>query len=368
MTPTELTAAKFAVWKATVDDPRITRFDCRVIVRLVDLHHREKGYAWPNIKTLAKALGAPRKSVQRSLKRLEAMGWIEIKPSVGRGNANEYRLIWAMARVEIVAEKAACGPPFSDPEKAACESIKGVRAGTPFNGSEKASGWTPKRRPDDTLKGVRAGTPHSFEVNPIKTPRASEGDSLPSPALNKNQKDSLVGFSSTEIPNPPTESRSGIPNAETSLATIELFPGTSKIEFRAQKPELVATIPTQAAETKKSAGQGTNNDSGGEFDLADTEPEAPPWSSRAPRNLNGDEHPSGVSKYRFELRLQELEFNTTFPNLTDRDRKNSDFWMLSHPDETSEKALEKLRFAHEAEMKATMNRLERQQATKFGRV
>jgi hypothetical protein len=63
-----------------------------VLLALGDRFNEARGYAFPGLDDLAEWTGCDRRTVQRSLIRLEALGLIERRRSEGRGRSTEYRL------------------------------------------------------------------------------------------------------------------------------------------------------------------------------------------------------------------------------------------------------------------------------------
>jgi len=312
----EFKKAKNEYIEALFIDPHLPGIDRRVVgVLAMKFYNQEKGFAWPSVKTLAELLAVDRTTIQRSIHRLVETGWLAVeKGGKGPKTPHEYRPIWAMGRVEMVADKGGTAmQPLDAPLRAAPVHAKG---GISIHD-----------------KGGTAMQPNSFEVIPIKTPRASDSS----------------------------------PAQEDSPSNTELFPGTSKIETTAKNTELVATTTAPAAQQ----GQKTNN-VGTEFEMADSEPE-PSWKLRTFRAISSPRHPSGIAECRFEsllnLRQRELEsagrLQFADVELNDNERRRIDDWLMDNPEIAGTRALEKLQSAHEAEVKKTTDRLERQRATKF---
>ena len=69
-----------------VTDPRLTDFDVRLLARLLRFA-RAKGFCWPCVARLAKALGVCDRTVQYALRRLEAAGYLRFE-RVRRSRAN----------------------------------------------------------------------------------------------------------------------------------------------------------------------------------------------------------------------------------------------------------------------------------------
>lgn len=84
-----------------------------VYLALASFHSQEKGCAWPSVKTLSTAIGCKEDDVWKSLKWLEAGGWIrkEIKP----GQSTKYFIYDWLNRPLQETPKAAVELPVVDP-------------------------------------------------------------------------------------------------------------------------------------------------------------------------------------------------------------------------------------------------------------
>lgn len=68
---------------ALVDDPRLKAIDLVVVLVLLRFA-RAADHAWPAVKTIALGVRRSRRTVQQSLRRLEAAGWLAAEPSDNR--------------------------------------------------------------------------------------------------------------------------------------------------------------------------------------------------------------------------------------------------------------------------------------------
>ena len=143
---TRATAGKLRFFDALTVDPGLTDLDCRVAWRLLHYFNNRRGQAWPSLQRLADEVHAKKRSVVRSVSRLEADGWFTVKRDErpGRGMSNRY-----IPRPERVTG----GSPF-DGERGTGES--------PFPGSERV---TEKHEKGDSngTKRVTEGTPYTFK-------------------------------------------------------------------------------------------------------------------------------------------------------------------------------------------------------------
>lgn len=74
--------------------------------------NKDKLYAFAKYDTLAERAGTSVKSVQRSVKELEKLGWLSVKRSINQNN--EYSPVWDKA-----------GPPFQKPSRGDTKSPQG---------------------------------------------------------------------------------------------------------------------------------------------------------------------------------------------------------------------------------------------------
>ena len=108
----DFVAAKFLLIEAAADDDRLSRLDLRVHCKLLTRYvNGETGLAWPSPKTLADGLGADRRSVRRSLKRLSKTWWRQVEkggPLKGEFNrTSRYEPLWQMVTDKPLFDSAA---------------------------------------------------------------------------------------------------------------------------------------------------------------------------------------------------------------------------------------------------------------------
>ena len=191
------TAAKLRFYDALSTDPGLTDLDCRVAWRLLHYFNNRRGQAWPSLQRLADEVHAKKRSVVRSVSRLEADGWFTVKRDErpGRGMSNRY-----IPRPERVTG----GSPF-DGERGTGES--------PFPGSERV---TEKHEKGDSngTKRVTEGTPEPFKnpLEPLSGERPSAGpqaggrtDARQVQVLTKKLTKSLSASPASASPDPHVE-------------------------------------------------------------------------------------------------------------------------------------------------------------------
>src|SRR5689334_11808936 len=83
--------AKGAWLVAVAADPRLSAADLAVAITLSRYLNSRTGYAWPSHQTIAVDTNRDRATVWRSLKRLEALRWLEVVHARGRRNSNRYK-------------------------------------------------------------------------------------------------------------------------------------------------------------------------------------------------------------------------------------------------------------------------------------
>ncbi len=116
-----LAARRLAFYDALTTDPGVSHLDCRVAWRLLHYFNAKHGYAWPSLARLATEIHAAKRSVIRSVTRLEADGWFAVKRDErpGRGLSNHYTPLW-----KRVTEENPLEPP-SNGKGAAATAEKG---------------------------------------------------------------------------------------------------------------------------------------------------------------------------------------------------------------------------------------------------
>lgn len=73
-------------------DPALPPLAFKIGYVIADLVDEERGFAWPSIARLMEETASGESGVKSARKALETHGYLNIKPSTGRGNACEYRL------------------------------------------------------------------------------------------------------------------------------------------------------------------------------------------------------------------------------------------------------------------------------------
>lgn len=84
-----------------------------VYLALASFHSQDKGCAWPSVKTLANAIGCKEDDVRKSLKWLDAGGWIRKEIQVGQ--STKYFIYDWLNRPFQEAPKLAAEPLIADP-------------------------------------------------------------------------------------------------------------------------------------------------------------------------------------------------------------------------------------------------------------
>jgi DNA-binding transcriptional MocR family regulator len=96
-------AAKFKWIDQVCRDDQIGHLACRIASLLVPYFNRQKGYAWPSQRTLAKAAGVTTRSVQNSLQALKSRGHLATSNRTGRVNHYAYKLAKPASHRESIA-------------------------------------------------------------------------------------------------------------------------------------------------------------------------------------------------------------------------------------------------------------------------
>ncbi|TQF00199.1 MAG: helix-turn-helix domain-containing protein [Spiribacter salinus] len=125
---------------AVFGDRRLSVRDMRVLGVLY-AHANAAGACWPSLAAIADMAALDRRDAQRTLRRLEATGWVEIDQGTGRGRSSSYRV-----------------PPAID-ERAGTDTV--------VSPEKRAGGCTPKGRVD-THKRAGGSTPKGRVASPAR--------------------------------------------------------------------------------------------------------------------------------------------------------------------------------------------------------
>ena len=94
-------------------DPKLPGAAQRVAILLWEHMNADYGYAWPSLVYVAEQLGINKSTVVRSIKKLEAQGWIKVERRCGRHRGNRYRLAFGVQGLD--------GDHLDDTEKHDCD-------------------------------------------------------------------------------------------------------------------------------------------------------------------------------------------------------------------------------------------------------
>jgi DNA-binding MarR family transcriptional regulator len=115
-------SGRFAITPArAVEDERLGDAAYRLLACLGTYADKD-GWCWPSMPTLADRLGITRQAVQRSIRQLAEIGYIEVEPrhrSDGSQDRNRYRLLFDRALFEVrdkTAEKVG-QPDIAGPQR-----------------------------------------------------------------------------------------------------------------------------------------------------------------------------------------------------------------------------------------------------------
>jgi hypothetical protein len=103
-------------------------FTAHVAMVLAKHMNSDTGETFVGRETISDLVGGHVRTVERSIQLLEAMKFVSVRRSRGRGHANTYVMTFpekAVSTPPFAEEKAAPTPPFSEEEKAVCEDVKG---------------------------------------------------------------------------------------------------------------------------------------------------------------------------------------------------------------------------------------------------
>lgn len=89
--PRGLLHAKWLLIGKALSDPGLSAADCAVLWQLCERYNEEAGAAWPSMTLLASDTGRNRKTVQRSLARLQAAALVLVTERGTRARSNRYR-------------------------------------------------------------------------------------------------------------------------------------------------------------------------------------------------------------------------------------------------------------------------------------
>lgn len=148
---------------AVFGDRRLSVRDIRVLGVLY-AHADGRGRCWPSVAAIADMTGLDRRDVQRTLRRLEAAGWVAVHPGTGRGHSSSYQV------PPVDGERAGKGAAESVVERAGESTQKGR-----VDSHERAGGSTPKGRVASPARN-RPTTDHEQTIEPTKArARADNG-------------------------------------------------------------------------------------------------------------------------------------------------------------------------------------------------
>lgn len=183
-----MSGGRFSIVPAyAVDDIRLPNPALRVLLAL-GTYSAKDGWCWPSVGTIAQRLGISRQAVQKQIKVLAGLKYIEVRPRNrpdGSQSSNEYRLLFdgvlpslfdreptlqpEVAGVQPQVAGGAttgCAPATETPEKGGSAiGVAGVQP--PASGGEKpADRLHPERSSERSLKERTAGGP-AGAVSPI---------------------------------------------------------------------------------------------------------------------------------------------------------------------------------------------------------
>jgi hypothetical protein len=111
------TSGRFAITPArAVEDHRLGDAGYRVLACLGTYADKD-GWCWPSTGAVARRLGVTRQAVQRSLKQIAELGYMEVTPhrrADGGFDRNRYRLLFDRALFEVRNQAGIDGPVDSD--------------------------------------------------------------------------------------------------------------------------------------------------------------------------------------------------------------------------------------------------------------
>jgi DNA-binding Lrp family transcriptional regulator len=143
-----------------VADPRLTPTDVRIAAALL-YWARSKASCWPSDATIGKRVGRSPGTVQRSLRRLEAAGWIAREKTAANRTGRLIRLVWRSAGARPLPA------PMADPPAAPArdEGERIVKGDTPKESVREIS-ERPRPEPTQSIgsghRGGATGAPKSI--------------------------------------------------------------------------------------------------------------------------------------------------------------------------------------------------------------
>jgi hypothetical protein len=116
---------------AVACDPRLARLDLAVLIVVLDRFYKAKGNSRASSRYLAEALGAERRNIRNSLRKLIALGYLE-EARKGQGTrATEWRLCRHAGRA---GRPRRCRVPPAAPDRRV--PLQGTRGGDPQQGNK----------------------------------------------------------------------------------------------------------------------------------------------------------------------------------------------------------------------------------------
>ena len=92
--PMGLLQAKWVLVGQALSTPKLSAGDCAVLWQLCERYNEQAGAAWPSMTRLASDISRDRKTVQRSLARLEAAELVQVTERGTRTRSNRYKPIF----------------------------------------------------------------------------------------------------------------------------------------------------------------------------------------------------------------------------------------------------------------------------------
>lgn len=171
------TVRKLFVLQRALMDPALSKADVLVLAAIVEYLNGIHGVAWPSVETIAFVTGLPRRTVQRSLRRLERRDCITVERGGGKGHSNRYSV-----KLDFPVS------PFQDAIKRAAARAAEQRAApvSPFTDS-KGDNQDAKGR-QSVHQTATATSPEPTERTLLKSPSSNEASACADALLQDDQK------------------------------------------------------------------------------------------------------------------------------------------------------------------------------------
>jgi hypothetical protein len=180
-------------------------FTAHVAIVIAQHMNSDLGETFVGRETIADLIGGHVRTIELSIQKLEAMGFLSVQRARGRGHVNTYTFTFPEKAVSTPpfdeafskpkkAEKAVPTPPFYEQEKAVSDDLKGGEAGSKRRCGDRPnliditlSKKTLENSIEENAAAASSATPRPQQVAPPPTPKRMSGQDRPKTFKNRGQ-------------------------------------------------------------------------------------------------------------------------------------------------------------------------------------